>query len=157
MYTAGYIWENYWHGIQWNTKMNHNLKWKSWSHYLLQTAVHSVRTADVKTQQNCIWVTIAQGPHVIVVWRTLEGRTQIITHVDKWEDKRWKHDNQHLITSCSINALNAAFQRSLALQPFLNIAKGEMVTHYQSLLTFIVSECLMEEEPFDIFKTLRSD
>ncbi len=69
------------------TKENSDWRVKHWSHYLFQTAVHSVRTADVKTQQNCIRVTVAQGPHIIVVRRTLEGRKERLVNVNKRQDK----------------------------------------------------------------------
>lgn len=53
------------------------------STYLLQTAVHRVRAADVETQQHCIRVTVAQGSDVIVVWRTcIRGKsTNVSTQV----------------------------------------------------------------------------
>lgn len=43
-------------------------------HYLFETAVHCVWAADVKAQQDCVRITVAQGSHVVIVWRTLEGR-----------------------------------------------------------------------------------
>ena len=51
--------------------------------YLLQAAVHSVGTADVKTQQHCVWVTVAQRPHVVIVWRTLWGRDERIIKTNR--------------------------------------------------------------------------
>ena len=70
-------------GIRWVRKEKYDYKVKYWSHYLFQTAVHSVWTADVKTQQNCIWVTVAQGPHIIIVWRALEDRNKRVINVDR--------------------------------------------------------------------------
>jgi len=40
------------------------------SSYLLQRAVYRVRSADVKAQQHCIRVTVAERSNIVVVWRT---------------------------------------------------------------------------------------
>lgn len=51
--------------------------------YLLQTAVHRVRAADVEAQQHCIRVAVAEGSDVIVVRRTcIRGKsTNVSTQV----------------------------------------------------------------------------
>ena len=91
---------------QCGTKVNYDGEVKHWSHHLLQTAVHSVRTTDVETQQNCVWVTVAQGPHIVVVRRTLEGRKERLINVDERQTRR------HLwfqVVSCAINSVQPRF------------------------------------------------
>lgn len=43
--------------------------------YLFERAVNSVRPADVKTEEHSIWVTVAQRPDIIIIWRTCGKNT----------------------------------------------------------------------------------